>query len=242
MKTGVKSDRMSNIAVIAAAGNGERLNCYSSKMLAKILGKPLLAYTLDQFEKSDKIDEIVLVLRAQDQASIEEGVLKKKQYHKLTSVVHGGLTRQESVYQGLKSIKKDHGLVCIHDGARPLVRDWMIEKSIGVIDAYDGVIIAVPVIETIKRALNPEIIVDKTVNRDEFWIVQTPQTFRLSYIKELYQRAEEEWLMVTDDAAIVEHYGGRIKIIPGCRENIKITNAVDLALAEVLMRREYGKR
>ena len=233
---------MSNIAVIAAAGNGERLNCCSSKMLARISGRPLLAYTLDAFEKSDRIDEIILVLRSQDQNTIEQEVLKKVQYRKLTSVVPGGVTRQESVYQGLKSIKKDHDLVVIHDGARPFVRGQMIEKSIDLIDSYDGVIIAVQVIETIKRASGPKIIVDETVNREEYWIVQTPQTFRLGYIKALYQRAEAEGLMVTDDAAIVEHYGGKIKIIPGSRENIKITTSVDLALAEVLSRKQYGTR
>jgi 2-C-methyl-D-erythritol 4-phosphate cytidylyltransferase len=228
---------MNNIAFIAAAGNGERLNCYHSKMLAKILGKPLLAYTLDQFEQSDKIDEIVLVLRAQDRKSIEEEVLKKNRYNKLKSVVLGGLTRQESVYRGLKTIQRTDGIACIHDGARPLVRGWMIEKTINMSYTCDGAIIAVPVIETIKRALTNEIIVEKTVNRDEFWIVQTPQTFKLGYIKELYQRAQEEGLKVTDDAAIVEHYGGKVKIIPGSRENIKVTTSVDLALADVLMRK-----
>jgi len=233
---------MSNIAVIAAAGDGDRLNCHSSKMLAKIIGKPLLAYTLDQFEQSNKIDEIVLVLRAQDQNKIEREVLRKEQYHKLKSVVQGGLTRQESVSRGLKSIKKDYDFVCIHDGARPLVRGWMIEKSIDVIDSFDGVIIAVPVIETIKKAFGPKIMVKKTVNRDEYWIVQTPQTFRLRYIKELYQRAEEGGLMVTDDAAIVEHFGGKIKIIPGSRYNIKITTPFDLALAEAILRSEYGEK
>jgi len=84
--------------------------------------------------------------------------------------------------------------------------------------------------------------VKKTVNRDEYWIVQTPQTFRLRYIKELYQRAEEGGLMVTDDAAIVEHFGGKIKIIPGSRYNIKITTPFDLALAEAILRSEYGEK
>lgn len=239
IKIGLRNLLMSNIAIIAAAGNGERLNCCCSKMLTKILDKPLLAYTLEQFEQSDKIDEIVLVVRTQDCKCIEDEVLKRNRYKKLASIVPGGLTRQESVYLGLKAIKKKNGIVCIHDGARPLVKGWMIEKTINMSDAYDGVILAVPNIETIKRISSLKMMVEETVNRDEFWIVQTPQTFKLNYIKELYQKAREEGLVVTDDAAIAEHYGGEIKIILGSRDNIKITTSVDLALAEVLMRKIY---
>ncbi|MBN2395696.1 MAG: 2-C-methyl-D-erythritol 4-phosphate cytidylyltransferase [Candidatus Atribacteria bacterium] len=228
---------MSNIAIIAAAGNGERLNCNHSKMLAKIMGRPLLAYTLDQFEQSPMIDQIVLVVKAEDQKDIEEEILKVNRYKKISSIVLGGSTRQDSVYRGLKSIQESHGVACIHDGARPLVKGWMIEKTLDLVNEYDGVIIAVPVIETIKQALLDDMIVNKTVNRDEFWIVQTPQTFNLGYIKDLYQRAKDEELVVTDDASIVEHYGGRIKIVPGTRDNLKITTSFDLALAEVLMRK-----
>ncbi len=232
---------MSNIAVIAAAGNGERLNCCHSKMLAKIMGKSLLAYTLDQFEKSENIDGIVLVVHVKDYKCIEEEIIKRYKYNKINSIVLGGLTRQESVYQGLKAIKNTDSIVCIHDGARPLLEDWMIEKTIKMTDSYDGAIVAVPVIETIKKVLLQEEIVEKTVNRDEFWVVQTPQTFKLRYIRELYQKAKKEGLKATDDAAIVEHYGGRIKIIPGSRENIKITTSVDMVLAEILMKNNLNK-
>ena len=232
---------MSNIAIIAAAGNGERLNCSNSKMLVKILGKSLLAYTLDQFEQSEKIDEIVLVVRSQDRHSIEEEVIKRNKYSKLHTIVTGGFTRQESVYRGLKAIKKTDGIACIHDGARPLVKSWMIEKTIKITDTYDGVIIAVPVIETIKKVSLQEGLVEKTVNRDEFWIIQTPQTFRLKYIRELHQKARKEGLIATDDAAIVEHYGGKVKIIPGSRENIKITTSVDMILAETLIKKRLGQ-
>jgi len=230
---------MSNIAIIAAAGNGERLNCCKSKMLINILGRPLLAYTLDQFEQSEKIDEIILVIRAQDRQSIEEEVIKRNKYNKLISIVLGGLTRQESVYMGLKAIKKNVGTACIHDGARPLVKDWMIEKTIKMTDYYDGAAIAIPVIETIKRVFSQERLVEKTVNRDEYWIVQTPQTFKLRTIKKLYQKALEENLTATDDAAIVEHYGGKIKIIPGSRENIKITTSLDVIWAEILLKERF---
>jgi len=183
---------MSNIAVIAAAGNGERLDCSCSKMLVNIKGKPLLSYTLDVFENSKKIDEIILVVHKKDIKNIEKEIIAKNQYNKINTIVLGGATRQESVYLGLQSIKENDGIVCIHDGARPLVEDWMIEKTIDAVNYYDGVIMAVPVIETIKKAASKEMLVAKTVNRDEYWIVQTPQSFKIRYIKDIYKKAIEE--------------------------------------------------
>lgn len=228
---------MSNIAIIAAAGNGERFNCHHSKMMARILDKPVLSYTLDQFEKSEAIDEIVLVVHQKDIKCIEDEIIKKYDYNKLSSIVLGGMTRQESVYLGLQSIKKEDGIACIHDGARPLVEKWMIEETIKMIDSYDGAIMAVPVIETIKRVFSQDYLVAKTVNRDEYWIVQTPQSFKLAYIREMYQKAQEDGLKVTDDASVVEHYSGNVKIVPSIRENIKITTSVDMLLAEILMKK-----
>ena len=234
---------MSNFAIIPAAGDGERLNNFDSKILAMILGKPLLCYTLDIFEESDKIDEIILVIRKKDYQKIEEEVINKNRYKKIKKIVTGGLTRQESVYHGLMAITEKDGIVCIHDGARPLVKKWMIEESIESIrmtDNHDGVILAVPATDTIKVVELPDMVVEKTVDRDKFWNVQTPQTFKLGRIRELYKRAIEEGLMVTDDASILEHYGGKVGIIRGSEENIKITTIVDLKLAEVLLKRTYN--
>lgn len=233
---------MSNFAIIPAAGNGERLNDFDSKILAMILGKPLLCYTLDIFEESEKIGEIILVIRKKDCERIEEEVINKNRYKKIKKIVTGGLTRQESVYNGLKAITEKDGIVCIHDGVRPLIKKWMIEKSIeniGMTDNRDGVILAVPATDTIKIVKLSDMVVEKTVDRNRFWNVQTPQTFKLGRIRELYKRAIEEDLMVTDDASILEYYGGKVGIIRGSEENIKITTIVDLRLAEVLLKKYY---
>jgi len=226
----------SNIAVIAAAGNGERLNCHTSKMLAKILGRPLLSYTLDIFEKSRNIDEVILVVHKKDLEIIREEIIKKYKYKKVNKIIIGGLTRQESVYLGLCSIKDTDGIACIHDGARPLVEEWMIEKTIKTADEYDGAIMAVPVIETIKKVILKNGLVEETVNRNKFWVVQTPQAFKIRYIQELYKKAQEQRLTTTDDASIVENYGGKVKIINSSRENIKVTTSVDILLAEILIK------
>jgi 2-C-methyl-D-erythritol 4-phosphate cytidylyltransferase len=233
---------MSNIAIIAAAGNGERFHCHHSKMLAKILDKPVLSYTLDQFENSEVIDEIVLVVHQKDIKCVKDEIIKKYDYNKLSAIVLGGMSRQESVYLGLQSIKKKDGIACIHDGARPLVEKWMIEETIKMTDSYDGTIMAVPVIETIKRVFLQDYLVEKTVNRDEYWIVQTPQTFKLDYIREMYQKAQKDGLKATDDASIVEHYGGNVRIVLSTRENIKITTSVDMVLAEILLKKRLKQK
>ncbi|HOF03071.1 MAG TPA: 2-C-methyl-D-erythritol 4-phosphate cytidylyltransferase [Atribacterota bacterium] len=232
---------MKNFALIAAAGSGERLQSSHSKMLVQISGKPLLSYTIDKFEESEQINEIILVVRAQDLNKIEQEIIKKKNYQKIKNIVIGGLTRQESVYNGLMVIKENDGIVCIHDGARPLIQKWMIEKPLGMIDNYDGVILAMPAIETIKKVYLPEMTVEETVDRNKFWTIQTPQIFKLKKIKEYYQRAKKEKIEVTDDAAILEQYGGKVGILRGSEENIKVTTGVDILLAEVLINRYHYK-
>lgn len=228
---------MKNFAIIAAAGNGKRLYSYNSKMLVPILGKPLLSYTLDKFEEAKKIDDIILVIRSQDRKKIEREIIKKNNYSKIKTIIMGGTTRQESVFNGLMAIKENDGIVCIHDGARPLLKKWMIDETIKMIDIFDGIILAIPAVETIKKVILSEMAVDRTVDRDKFWIVQTPQTFRLGHIKEFYQRAMKENIQVTDDSAILEYYGGKVGILRGSEENIKVTTKVDLLLAEALIKK-----
>ncbi|MDD4895216.1 MAG: 2-C-methyl-D-erythritol 4-phosphate cytidylyltransferase [Atribacterota bacterium] len=228
---------MKNFAIIAAAGNGKRLYSYNSKMLVPILGKPLLSYTLDKFEEAKKIDDIILVIRSQDRKKIEREIIKKNNYSKIKTIIMGGTTRQESVFNGLMAIKENDGIVCIHDGARPLLKKWMIDGTIKMIDIFDGIILAIPAVETIKKVILSEMAVDRTVDRDKFWIVQTPQTFRLGHIKEFYQRAMKENIQVTDDSAILEYYGGKVGILRGSEENIKVTTKVDLLLAEALIKK-----
>ena len=227
---------MKNFAIIAAAGNGKRFCDSKSKMLELLLGKPLLSHTLEKFEESEQIDEIILVIRAQDRNLIEKEIIERNNYIKIKTIATGGSTRQESVYNGLMAIDEEDGIVCIHDGARPLLKKWMIDETIKMVTIFDGIVLAVPIVETVKMVNIPEMIVEKTVNREKFWIAQTPQTFRLEKIKRYYQKAMEENIQVTDDSALLEYYGGKVAIVCGSEENIKITTKVDLLLAEVIMR------
>ena len=233
---------MKNFAVIAAAGSGERLHHSHSKMLIPISGKPLLSYTLAKFEESERINEIVLVVRAQDIDKIKQEILKKNNYRKIRSVIIGGLTRQDSVYNGLMSIKEEDGVVCIHDGARPLIQQWMIERTIEMISDYDGVILAIPAVDTIKQVKLKKMLVERTIDRSKFWVAQTPQVFRLRKIREYYQRAKQDKIQATDDSAIIEYYGGTIGILYGSEENIKVTTMTDMLLANILLDRSHFGR
>jgi len=229
---------MNNIAIIAAAGNGERLNCNKNKMLIKILDKPLLAYTLNQFEETTFVKGVILVIREKDFQKIMDEIINKYNYKKIIKVIAGGATRQESIYCGLNAVPQRTELVCIHDGARPFVKDWMIEKTFELASLYDGAIVAIPASETIKQTFRDKQTIKMTLDREKLWIAQTPQAFKFQYLKELYERAISKGIMATDDSSIVEYFGGKVKIIVGERENIKITTPIDIMLAEMLLKND----
>ncbi len=224
-------------AIIAAAGNGARFCNSNNKMLVPLLGRPLLTYTLDKFEESEKIDEIILVVRPQDHKKIEQEMINKYYYSKVKFIIGGGSTRQESVYNGLMAIKEDEGIVLIHDGARPLLKEEMIVELIGMIGNFVGVIPAVPIVETVKKVILSNMMVERTVDRNKFWTVQTPQAFQLKQIRDCYKKAMKDNILFTDDSSLFEYYGGKIAIVRGSEENIKITTKVDLLLAEALIKK-----
>lgn len=230
---------MRHIALIVAAGDGKRFGSVTGKILAPIMGKPLISYALKKFENFEKIDEIVLVIRAKDYSIVEQEVIKKSEYKKVKHIIAGGSSRQESVYKGLMTIKEKDGIVFIHDGARPIIEEWLIADLIKMIEYFNGVIPAVPIVETIKKVINSKMLIDETMDRNKYWLAQTPQVFRLKKIKEFYHRAMKENIQFTDDSSIAEYYGEKVIIIPGSYSNIKITTEDDLYLAEALIKKYY---
>ncbi len=226
---------MKCVAIIAAAGDGKRFSNTNSKLLASIKGKPLLYHTLEKFEKVDRIDKIILVIRANDSKKIEKNIINKANFTKLKSIVFGGSTRQQSVYNGLMEISDNDGIVLIHDGARPFISNKLIVELIENLNNFDGIIPAVPASDTVKKLVLHQMLVEKTVNRDEIWMAQTPQVFRIDQAKKCYQKAIEDNIQFTDDSSIIEYYGGKVAVIKGNEQNIKITTKVDLSLANVLV-------
>jgi 2-C-methyl-D-erythritol 4-phosphate cytidylyltransferase len=145
-------------------------------------------------------------------------------------VVAGGARRQDSVFEALQEI--DSEIVLVHDAARPLVAPDVVRELVGFLEEWDGAIAAVPVDETIKRVVGDEI--SETVERTGLWQAQTPQGFRTPILKDAHERARKDGFLATDDASLLERYGGRVRVVRGSRTNIKVTYPEDFALAEAL--------
>jgi 2-C-methyl-D-erythritol 4-phosphate cytidylyltransferase len=213
-------------AIIVAAGESRRMNGID-KGLAPLAGRPVLSHVLSAFDSCKSIDQIVLVV---NEKSLEAC---RKLAAGLTTPIEvclGGKRRQDSVAAGLKKLK-DCDWVVIHDGARPLVTKELIEEGLKAAKETGAAVAAVPVTDTIKVAGDDRIVLE-TPPRQNLWAVQTPQVFRPGIITKAYQQAKGE---ATDDAALVERAGYKVKLYMGSYENIKITTPQDLLIAEALI-------
>jgi 2-C-methyl-D-erythritol 4-phosphate cytidylyltransferase len=216
-------------AIIAAAGESRRMNGID-KVFAPLGGKPALSYVLDVFEKCDSVTQIIVVVSKENVAKCRQLVAENK-YAKPVEVCAGGKRRQDSVAAGLAKLDKCDWVV-IHDGARPLVTRELIERGLEAAEETGAAVAAVPVTDTIKMA-GEDRIVRQTPPRQNLWAVQTPQVFRVDVISKAYQKAKGE---VTDDASLVEKLGYKVKLYMGAYDNIKITTANDLLVAEALIK------
>ncbi|HHV83369.1 MAG TPA: 2-C-methyl-D-erythritol 4-phosphate cytidylyltransferase [Tepidanaerobacter syntrophicus] len=220
-------------AVIAAGGQGKRMNSNVSKQFLTIKGHPILYYTLNKFEKMKILNEIILVVPPADVKYTKEQIIKKYGFKK-TIIVEGGKERQDSVYNGLKALPKDADIVVIHDGVRPFIPVKIIENSIEAAAECDAVGVAVPVKDTIK-VVDDKSVVKTTPDRKALWAIQTPQTFKYDVIMKAYEKAMEDGFYGTDDTVLVERMGLPVKIIEGSYENIKITTPEDIIFAEAFV-------
>jgi 2-C-methyl-D-erythritol 4-phosphate cytidylyltransferase len=225
------------IAIVPGAGLGKRFGPDTNKPFYVLLGKPLIVWTLEIFESVDEIREVIPVLKEPD---MEAGIKMFEQYglSKVKRIAPGGRERQDSVYNALKLVKERDSLVLIHDGARPLTESGMVKTALQNICGFDGVVVGVPVKDTIKEVSDS--IVKRTLKRETLWAIQTPQVFVQSALVEAYHRAMAEKFYSTDDAALLERNGGRVKIIMGSYSNIKVTTPEDIPHAEHLLK-ERGK-
>jgi len=227
------------VALIAAAGKGKRMNARISKPFIPISGKPILAYTIEKFEQCKLIDKIYLIVSPEEREICHKNIILKYNFSKVQELVDGGETRQDSIYNGLKVLDKDTDIVVIHDGARPLVEEIIIQDSIEKAQKYGAAIAVIPIKDTVKKSEN-SFFIDKTLNREEIWRAQTPQTFKYDIILPAYHRAYKDKYLATDDASIVERYGRKVKLIIGSEENIKITTPFDIIVADIFLKKRFG--
>lgn len=227
------------VAIIVAAGQGSRMGTKINKQYLHLLNKPVLAHTVDVFERHSLIEGIIIVTRQDEINLCNEEVIIPYNFRKVIKVVAGGKERQDSVYEGLKALPTQCELVVVHDGARPLITPNLIDEVLIAGRKEGAALVAVPVKDTIKRESGG--FVSETIPRQEIWAVQTPQIFTKKIILEAYQEAYNQGFYGTDDASLVERLGKKVKIVPGSYENIKITTPEDLDIGKAIIARRLGK-
>ena len=220
-------------AIIVAAGKGIRLKGALRKQYIALNGVPILRHTLNNFDSCDQVNQIVVVVPKADLDFCRNEILMTAELRKEVHLVGGGDERQDSVFIGLKTIKSEDGIVLIHDGVRPFVQQSHLVACIDGAAEFGACILGIPAFDTVKR-VNSKYLITQTLKRDKLWLAQTPQAFELKLIKKAHEAAKQEGFIGTDDASLVERLGGTVKIIPGSRNNIKITDQSDLMLAQAL--------
>lgn len=216
-------------AIVVAAGSASRMKGID-KTITPICGEPMILKTVRALAKSENIDEIVVVTR---QDLIEPITELCQGEEKFRIAVCGGSSRDESVLNGLKAVQTD--LVAIHDGARPFVTERIIDSTIEAAQKHGAAAPAIAVRDTIKVAQNGEIC--QTPDRSKLFAVQTPQVFYREAILQALQTARQQAIALTDDCSAMEAVGKRVVLTEGSDENIKITTPIDLAFAEVIVKR-----
>lgn len=238
--------KIRTVAIVLAAGSGKRMESSTKKQYMLIDGKPIIYYSLKTFQESF-VDEIVLVVSPGDMVYCKKEIVEKYGFSKVRHIVEGGKERYHSVAIGLECIS-DYGFVFIHDGARPMITEEILERALSCVKDYNACVVGMPVKDTIKIADDAGNIVS-TPNRNLVWMVQTPQVFESSLIKKAYRKliSNEENLLkegiaITDDAMVVETLTGHpVKLISGSYQNIKITTPEDILIAENFLNgREEG--
>jgi 2-C-methyl-D-erythritol 4-phosphate cytidylyltransferase len=217
---------LASLALLVAAGRGERLGADGPKALVELAGRPLLQWSVDLMLAVSEIDRVVVAL--------PPGVLAPTG----TTGVEGGAARSESVARALEAAGPGdpEDMIVVHDAARPLASAGLVRAALDTLagaDDLDAAIAAAPVVDTIKRVSDRVVV--QTLDRSALWAVQTPQVFRRGALERALDVPGEILAQATDDAWLVERLGGRVAIVPSGSENLKITTPLDLSLAELLI-------
>jgi 2-C-methyl-D-erythritol 4-phosphate cytidylyltransferase len=230
------------LALILAAGSGERLGAGGPKALVQLAGRPMLAWSVRALSAVPQVQRIVLVLPAGDGAPdrvrIEDLLAAEGRGEDgpPLQTVAGGAVRSESVHRGLQSCAEGDPVI-VHDAARPLLSTELARRTIDALLAHpdaDAAIAAVTVTDTIKRVDGAGAVLE-TLDRSTLWAVQTPQVFRRAALERALTADPAQLALATDDAWLVERLGGTVLVVPSERENLKVTTPLDLLVAEQLL-------
>lgn len=230
-------------AIILAGGTGERFGKEGGKQLVEIGGKPILTWSVEAFDAVGDIGLIVIVCPAERQGEYLSKAVDPFSFATPIVVAAAGSTRQESAFSGLELVPEEFEYVVMHDGARPLISADLIAHTIatlkGNIDA-DGAVVAHPAIDTLKVVENGVIV--GTPDRSVFWDAQTPQVFRAGIYRRAHASALSDGFVGTDDSSLIERLGGRVLVVEGKRDNIKLTVPEDYLMLVAAVRERYLKQ
>lgn len=230
-------------AIILAGGTGERFGKEGGKQLVEIGGKPILTWSVEAFDAVGDIGLIVIVCPAERQGEYLSKAVDPFSFATPIVVAAAGSTRQESAFSGLELVPEEFEYVVMHDGARPLISADLIAHTIatlkGNIDA-DGAVVAHPAIDTLKVVENGVIV--GTPDRSVFWNAQTPQVFRAGIYRRAHTSALSDGFVGTDDSSLIERLGGRVLVVEGKRDNIKLTVPEDYLMLVAAVRERYLKQ
>jgi len=229
-----------NIAIILASGMGKRMGAEKNKTLLNLGNKPLIFYTLENFEKSKAIDKIILVVR-EEEKKVFQRIVEKYKLKKIEAIISGGKERQDSGYNGVifvkenfKKLEKDSILI-FHNGANPFVAQNEIKEVILNTKKFGASVVAHKTKDTIRQ-------VDKNgnsvgvIDRSNLWNMQTPQAIKFPLAVKAFLKAKADNFLGTDDVSLVERLGKKVKVIEASQNNFKVTTPLDLELARIILR------
>ena len=218
-------------AIIPSAGAGSRFG--EVKQFKDLAGQPLIFHSINLFIRCSIIDEVVVVVQEKYVKPIYHDILSISAGKPIKSIA-GGLNRQDSVQNGVLAADSESTLVCIHDAARPFVTEDLIITSVSACEKYDGAIVALPSLDTVKLSEGEK--VKETIDRKKVWFAQTPQTFQKSKLIQALNMAKRRNLVATDESTLMEHMGFSIGLVEGHANNFKITTKEDWERAENLIK------
>ncbi|MBO6132777.1 MAG: 2-C-methyl-D-erythritol 4-phosphate cytidylyltransferase [Lachnospiraceae bacterium] len=229
-------------AVVAAGGKGRRMGMTEPKQYMNLCGKQVISYSLMALQKSF-VDEIVLVCGEGEEEWVRENIVEAQGFSKVKTIIEGGEERYESVYKGL-SASSDADYCIIHDGARPFLTQYILERCLHYAQKYGGAAAASKSHDTVKLAMENDSFIEKTLDRDRIWMIQTPQVFGYDMIFEAYgklmrdrERLRAADVKITDDTMVAKIYAGLdSRLVLNPYPNIKITTPSDLSIAEALIK------
>lgn len=224
---------MNYTVMMPAAGSGQRMGAGYNKLFLMLGNKPIFIHTLQVFEEDPACEGIILAVKPEERAEIEE-MLNRFDITKVRALVDGGTERQYSVAACIQA-HAEKGIVLVHDAARPFIRRSVIVELVETATKYGAAIAGVKAKDTMKLA--PGGIVEETVDREMLWIVQTPQAFQYDVLKKASDSAEMDGFLGTDESMLVERLGHPVRIVEGTYDNVKITTQEDLVFGEVLLNR-----